>query len=494
VSASSNLARRAVLVLSLLALAVAARSFTFTRNESTGLPIKWPAGGVRLKLMLGDTANLSDGSSFNQSARTAALVWNNVLGSVQFQTENATGSPATDNDVNELGFAATVFGRSFDSNTLAVTTGFSSGNERVEADITFNTAFTWDSYRGNRRAGPNSPVDVQRVALHELGHVLGLDHPDEDGQAVDAIMNSIIGNRFELSTDDIEGGQSLYGPPGVAANDQFANAAVLSLGGSQSVTVKGYNTNATKEAGEPSHANNGGPDPAPNAGGRSVWWRWATPSAGSVTIDTKGSYFDTILGVYTGSSLTGLNRVASSDDVNPGIVQASTVTFTTTAGTEYRIAVDGFNNDDGFGADSGGLTLNLAFNGTLGTAPAITTQPASQSVNTGASVSFSVAASGTAPLSYQWHFNNSPISGATNSSFSITSAAAANAGSYHVVVSNQAGSVTSNAATLTVNTPPPAPPPPSGGGGGGGGGGGAPSLWFVGALALLGLGLLFARK
>jgi hypothetical protein len=66
-------------------------------------------------------------------------------------------------------------------------------------------------------------------------------------------------------------------------------------------------------------------------------------------------------------------------------------------------------------------------------------------------VTFSVKASGTEPLSYQWRKGGSDISGATDSSYTITSVVMADAGSYDVVVSNSCGSVTSSAATLTVN-------------------------------------------
>src|SRR4029077_10815191 len=78
----------------------------------------------------------------------------------------------------------------------------------LEADILFNTAQSFDSYRGSLRSGS---FDIQRVALHELGHVLGLAHPDQAGQHVDAVMNSVISDRYQLSADDISGGQSLYG-------------------------------------------------------------------------------------------------------------------------------------------------------------------------------------------------------------------------------------------------------------------------------------------
>jgi hypothetical protein len=90
-------------------------------------------------------------------------------------------------------------------------------------------------------------------------------------------------------------------------------------------------------------------------------------------------------------------------------------------------------------------------------APTITLQPSSISVSTGAGASFSVVASGTATLTYQWRRNGSAISGATSSTYSISSTSASDSGSYTVVVTNSAGSATSNPATLTVTAPANAP-------------------------------------
>jgi hypothetical protein len=82
--------------------------------------------------------------------------------------------------------------------------------------------------------------------------------------------------------------------------------------------------------------------------------------------------------------------------------------------------------------------------------PAITTQPTSRTVAAGANVTFSVAATGTAPLSYQWQKNGVNIAGATSAALTLTSVTTSSAGSYRVIVSNSAGSITSAAATLTV--------------------------------------------
>jgi hypothetical protein len=88
-----------------------------------------------------------------------------------------------------------------------------------------------------------------------------------------------------------------------------------------------------------------------------------------------------------------------------------------------------------------------------GTAPSITAQPADQAVAVGATATFSVTATGTAPLSYQWQKGTGAISGATSPSYTTPATVVGDNGSqFTVVVSNAAGSVTSDPATLTVNS------------------------------------------
>ncbi len=83
--------------------------------------------------------------------------------------------------------------------------------------------------------------------------------------------------------------------------------------------------------------------------------------------------------------------------------------------------------------------------------PSITAQPADQSVTAGQPASFSVTASGTGPLTYQWQRDAVAISGATNAGYALSSTAVGDSGAkFTVTVSNSAGSATSNAATLTV--------------------------------------------
>ena len=88
-------------------------------------------------------------------------------------------------------------------------------------------------------------------------------------------------------------------------------------------------------------------------------------------------------------------------------------------------------------------------------APSITTQPTNQTVTAGQTASFSVVATGTVPLSYQWFFNtNTTLAQATNATLTLTNVQPTNAGVYSVTVTNSAGSVTSLLATLTLNAPP----------------------------------------
>ncbi len=84
-------------------------------------------------------------------------------------------------------------------------------------------------------------------------------------------------------------------------------------------------------------------------------------------------------------------------------------------------------------------------------ATTITSQPQNITVTAGSSATFTVTATGTAPLSYQWRKNGTNISGATASSYTITNVQPADAATYSVVVGNSAGSFTSNNATLTVS-------------------------------------------
>ncbi|HVF42473.1 MAG TPA: NF038122 family metalloprotease [Pyrinomonadaceae bacterium] len=124
-------------------------------------------------------------------------------------------------------------------------------------------------------------------------------------------------------------------PPAGPDNDNFANAVTIQ---GASGTVNGTNLSATKEPGEPDHA---------DTGGASVWYKWTAPATGTVTFDTVGSDYDTTLAAYTGASVNSLAKLTENDDIVLGDNVRSRISFTANAGVTYRIAVDGFDGDTG---------------------------------------------------------------------------------------------------------------------------------------------------
>lgn len=107
-----------------------------------------------------------------------------------------------------------------------------------------------------------------------------------------------------------------------------------------------------------------------------------------------------------------------------------------------------------FQRDTAELNLTLTVSPNVGLSPPlITSQPAAQNVTIGSTASFSVVASGSAPLTYQWKFNGADIPGQTGSTLTLNNIQASQSGDYSVVVSNSGGSTTSQLVHLTVQIP-----------------------------------------
>lgn len=138
------------------------------------------------------------------------------------------------------------------------------------------------------------------------------------------------------------------------------------------------------------------------------------------------------------------------------ISAATTSSYTTPATTA---ADDGAKFDVVVSNSVGSVTSSpatLSVQG--GTAPTISVQPVNQTVTSGQAATFSITATGTPAPTYQWQQNMVTIAGATAASYTIHSTTSAESGeTFRVVVTNSAGSVTSNSATLTVNAPSTAP-------------------------------------
>jgi Ca2+-binding RTX toxin-like protein len=157
-----------------------------------------------------------------------------------------------------------------------------------------------------------------------------------------ATQGDVISEFIPLSgTSEFSRCETVVAAPPTPPNDDFANATPLS--GSTASRNGDTNVNATRETGEPLIAG----DP----GGHSVWYAWTAPTTGPFTLDTAGSNFNTLLGVYTGPTVSGLTPVAQDDDSGPGTT--SQVTFAAQSGVTYGIVVDGF------GGAVGSVNLHL---------------------------------------------------------------------------------------------------------------------------------------
>ena len=199
-----------ILVIASLATASVSRpASAYVLNGKT-----WPTGSnIVLQLGLGTPAgSLSDGSaSWNSAVLPVVSTWNQQILRVQLSAAMDSTAPISSGDgVNSVVFANSVFGQSFGNGTLAVTYYRMQGANMIEADVLFNRAQTFDSYRGPLRYGGNGYAigDIRRVFLHELGHGIGLNH-----QAGDHVMSATTSDREALSNDDIAGAQAMYGAP-----------------------------------------------------------------------------------------------------------------------------------------------------------------------------------------------------------------------------------------------------------------------------------------
>ena len=179
-------------------------------------------------------------------------------------------------------------------------------------------------------------------ALNSLTRVAG---GNEDCSAA---FNATAGTTYRIAVDSHLGDGDTFTlkisqivPP---ANDDFANAQVIGPG--LPISQAGTNVNASGQVGEPDHR---------NGVNSSVWYSWTPSVSQGVTISTCNSDFDTILAVYTGSTLAGLTQLKNDDDgCTSGNSLGSSLVLAVTAGTTYRIAVTGFDS-----TDEGDFTLSI---------------------------------------------------------------------------------------------------------------------------------------
>ncbi len=203
---------------------------------------KWTSSTIPMVVQLGTPSFvLPDGNlDWNKDAENCFQIWNEQMRDSQFSWTEAPTSPAAaqHDGKNSVQFSGSVFGKGYGSGVLAVTTYFFSGSSMTEADVNFNTGINWSS-------GVVAPKnDFHRVALHEFGHVLGLDHPDQaqPPQSQAAIMHSMVGSTNTLTGDDVAGVQALYGPStNVGPGPRLGNISTRGFSGTgDNVLIAGF--------------------------------------------------------------------------------------------------------------------------------------------------------------------------------------------------------------------------------------------------------------
>ncbi|MEY4814957.1 MAG: hypothetical protein RLZZ162_2030, partial [Verrucomicrobiota bacterium] len=386
IASSRQLCARGLLFIAVLAFA-GPRLLAYT--PLAGSPV-WPDGNIVMHLQLGPSTRLADGKTWNSAAIDMLAEWNKQMVRSQFTTVADSSAAVGDgNRVNNVLFSSSIFGRTFGTDTLAVTTVWTQGGRRVESDVLFNSRFNWDSYRGPLRTGANN-AEFSRVALHEFGHVLGLDHPDTAGQFVSAIMNSRAGALDALTQDDRDGAAFLY------ASNAGVSAPVLTLPLVDQSPVDGDTVDFAVAV----------------SGAGPFTYRWSRDGM--------------VQGVSTAQWTLSNVAIASSG--------RWTVTIT---------------NSRGAVSSSMNLTVTAR-----AVAPTITRQPSAVSARTGQSIAFNVAASGSTPRFFKWRKDGRDLGIPTASdTLTLTDVQLTDIGAYSVVVTNAGGSITSADASLTVTLP-----------------------------------------
>ena len=226
------MSRKLVLVSALFVVFHAATAHAFyciRRSPELSQCVYW--GGSRATMLgfLGTPGvPLINGTvTWDQNLFNAANDWN-AVGAIQFTVENGTNfiDPCGAGDGqrhicantgplgnNPVFFASSFCGTAFgDIIELTNNCWNRDTGQMFNAPVFVNANVLWNAYDGPIRfSGSQVVYDIRRVLLHELGHALGLDHPDDHGQLdVQAIMRSHVGNIDRLQADDINGARSIY--------------------------------------------------------------------------------------------------------------------------------------------------------------------------------------------------------------------------------------------------------------------------------------------
>ena len=300
----------------------------------------------------------------------------------------------------------------------------------------------------NGQAIPGATADSFRIASVQEQNALRYTVRVRSGTGAQAVEIESLPATIQIGAETLARDKFKNSPLLGGASQVASQSFVKNAGGSVARGYSGsqvFNTfGGTKEQGEPNHAD--------EIGGASQWFSYVAPETGVLRASTEGSDFDTVLAVYTGPGTDFATLKLEASDNNSGSDgKDSVATLKVTKGTTYFVAVDGVKGASG--------TVKLSYD--LGAAPVVSTPPASQKVKVGDSVGFVVdvanplsgVTASIPPVSYQWLKDGVKIAGEVSRSLALLNVQNANGGDYAVIVSNFAGSATSQVARLSVNVP-----------------------------------------
>jgi hypothetical protein len=312
----------------------------------------------------GDTSQTGSSGVYYAGHGTGVTSWGPIMGApftasvVQWSKGQYLNANNTEDDVATI--SGSFFGLGYTVDDYASSTALAQNIPQltkgtISAAGVIETSADLDLFRldcGNGTlsvsiagASPEPNLDAKLSLLNSAGTVVAT--ADPTGTLVASLSSAVSqgiyylrvapssepnGSTVGYTTYGSIGAYTLSGtfPSNVGYADNFAEAS--SIPSTSSFTLSATSSSATRETSEPAHAG--------QTAAKSLWWKWTAIGNGRLQVNTKGSGFDTVLAVYSGSSLATLRAVTSNDNAATG-VKYSQVDFTTSRGTTYYFAVDG---------------------------------------------------------------------------------------------------------------------------------------------------------
>lgn len=365
---------------------------TATRNTSfenrvvnfSGMPQLTDAPNVTLRYTLSGATSSNGNNRIDElSASVTPLVTGNDLRTVSIAAVDAVANEAT----LDPGVFALQLNGSAPEGGLEVEVSFGSGTatgvDLTDSDYVITGL---SNYNPATQTGLVTIPEGQNTVLLTVTPLA-----DSQIEGPETVIATVLPSASYLTAANNSAILTILSP---LVNDSYVNA--VSMTGEVAAT-SGTNVGATRETGEPYH------HPSSQIGGRSVWWSWTAAVDGVLQVNTNGSNFDTLLGIYTGSSVSGLSVIGADDDGGDGL--ASRLVVRVRQGVTYSIAVDGY------GQSVGSIVLGLSLQPLPGIQISALSTVAKERGRVPATVRFTLSAPSLLPIALNLQFGGTATSG-----------------------------------------------------------------------------------